>query len=179
MDKEQLYIFLDIDGVLCTTSWCSFVYKHECKPRSRELDPRALGLFNHICNELNAKVIISSCWRGGTSTLKELKNKFKPYGCSFNIVGRTGEHVEIDEGGRGIEISNFLKEHTKIKNYIIIDDEHDAGIGHDWKFIQTISHEGFTIFDYKTVFERIGWYKNSISEFKKKRRKEKLDEHGD
>ena len=159
--KESLYLFLDMDGVLNTPSWGMFVYMHDSKPRDheRELDPRSLGLFNHMCKEINRywdlKIIISSTWRGGIDSLKELQEKFLSYGIAQAVSGCTGPHMDT----RGEEIAEFIKECPKITNYIILDDESDAVIGHDSsKFVWTNPNVGFNINTYQEVFYRIGFY---------------------
>jgi hypothetical protein len=157
---DDLYIFLDIDGVLNTDSWTRFVYRHEVKPRM-ELDPRPVGLMNHMCMELNAKVIISSCWRIGYNT-EQLQKIFDSHGCTFKVVGHTGR----SSGSRGNEISEYLALHPEVKDYLIIDDETDAGFGHrDDQFVQTISFDGFCIQNYMDAFTKIGWYRDKVLEY--------------
>ena len=161
MSKESLYLFLDMDGVLNTPSWGMFVYMHDSKPRDheRELDPRSLGLFNHMCKEINRywdlKIIISSTWRGGINSLEELQEKFLSYGIAQAVSGSTGPHMDT----RGEEISAFIKEHSRVTNYIILDDETDAVIGHDTlRFVWTNPMSGFNVNTYQEVLYRIGFY---------------------
>jgi hypothetical protein len=160
--KPKLYLFLDMDGVLNNPSWWQFVYALDSAPRDhrKELDPRSLSLFNHMCREIDRfwelKLIISSTWRGGTKDLKELQEKFSSYGITHPVSGRTGPHG----GCRGGEIMDFLQDHNIEDDYIILDDESDAVYGHDQnKFVWCHPTDGFTVHQYREVLYRIDFYK--------------------
>ena len=103
-------IFLDIDGVMCTTScygkgtankWGSYMF-----------DQKAVIYLNYIISETGAEIILSSDWRN-QYTLHEMREIFCHNGVLKGPIGFTpsmktykGDNLE---GGRADEIKAWLE----------------------------------------------------------------------
>lgn len=144
------YIFLDLDGVL-NYSYSIFELDGEWG-----LSATCLDWFSRLCEEFDAKVILSSSWRKDFNddfTLSERARKYKEYlinmGLSseceaehilnmfelynIHLVGKTDESREREYGWDRVgQINRYIKKHLdKDDKYIIIDDEDifgEAGI---------------------------------------------------
>lgn len=143
---------MDIDGVLnsyfFTKRIIKFNKKHldegrtwenEIPGRSVFIDRKAVNRVINICKKTDAKVIISSSWRGWT--LKDTINDFNNY-CDLKpllpyIVGVTPRSMAYSENiCRGEEIKRFLSNNPCDK-YVIIDDDSDMLDEQLENFIQT------------------------------------------
>ena len=123
-------IFLDIDGVMCTSS---------CYGRGKEnkwdaymFDHKAVAVLNFILQETGAEIILSSDWRH-TYTLQEMREIFchnnvikGPIGFTPSSKTYLGNNLE---GGRSDEIEMWIKTHAwkgDIK-WVAIDDLNMSG----------------------------------------------------
>ena len=146
---EQPIIFLDIDGVIATDkefmmNRTKFRMKY---PEAKELhipypfNKGCVDILNHIIEETNPKIVISSDWRLHWD-LVELDSIFK-----FNGVLKSPEDKTIISGkfggllnsNRVFEISNYIETH-KIKTWVAIDDLDLSELGEN--FVRTVSDEG-------------------------------------
>lgn len=114
-------IFLDIDGVLnnekttitTSTGW-DFV------------EDDKIQILKYILNKTKAKIVLSSTWRWERDNPQrnqdfcELQNKLKEYNIEFYDYTPT-----LLRGRRQDEIFEWLKNHSDIENYIILDDTFD------------------------------------------------------
>lgn len=138
-------IFLDIDGVLATpaTQWCYF-------------DPDCVRRLKQILVATDAYIVISSSWRIGRSVqeLKELCERGAghlmddlPENIGFSpdrVIDKTSNTVKTSvdsEGGRGAEISLWLK-CNQPRAYIVIDDESFDLQQHKDRLVKTEMTEG-------------------------------------
>ncbi len=158
-------IFLDIDGVLCTTRTC--VAQRLGDPvsgRFREFDIVGCGLIRTICHKSDAKIVISSTWRLGADITGKNKEGFK-----------SSLHDNLEEGGliqyihedwrtkdlrfstediwRGHEIQEWLGRHPEVKKYVILDDDCDMLLEQKPYFVNTDANNGITYEDYKKIIE--------------------------
>jgi hypothetical protein len=107
------YIFLDIDGVICTTSvygkgtnnkWGVYMFDVKC-----------VAILNFILQETGAEIILTSDWRT-QHTLQEMREIFA-HNCvirgpiSFTPSMKSYEDNNLD-GGRADEIKSWLKTHA-------------------------------------------------------------------
>jgi len=106
-------IFLDIDGVLATTScygkgtnnkWGAYMF-----------DQKAVIYLNYIISETGAEIILSSDWRNNY-TLHEMREIFchngvlkGPIGFTPSLKTYTGDNLE---GGRADEIKKWLQDNA-------------------------------------------------------------------
>lgn len=129
-------IFLNIDGVL--------TYQGYKNKSTDHIDVKKVNMVKEICNKTNAKVVISSSWKGNLSKTPKryytLMDILSDNG--INVVGITPcipskyepvddcDNTMIDSSirivygtGRGAEINQWLKEHKNVDSFVIIDDE--------------------------------------------------------
>jgi hypothetical protein len=106
-------IFLDLDGVMCTSS-CYGKGKNN-KWDSYMFDPKAVAVLNFILQETGAEIIITSDWRHHY-TLQEMREIF----CHNNIIkgpigftNRSNTYTADNlEDGRADEILHWIKTHA-------------------------------------------------------------------
>lgn len=118
-------IFLDIDGVMATSS--CYGRGKENKWDSYMFDPKAVSVLNFIIQETGAEIILSSDWRH-TYTLQEMREIF----CHNNVMKgpigfteRSGTYTGNNlEGGRADEIEHWIKVHAWKGdiNWVAVDD---------------------------------------------------------
>ena len=106
-------LFLDLDGVMCTTS-CYGVGKNN-KWDTYMFDPKAVKLLNSILEETGAEIVLSSDWRHNY-TLQEMRDIFthnkvikSPIGYTPLMKTYTGENLA---GGRADEIIAWVNLHV-------------------------------------------------------------------
>lgn len=101
-------IFLDVDGVLNSVqdnfSWTIESDKH-------------LILLACIVRRTNAKIVVSSSWRN-CGLLDTLKKRLEDFFMSIYDKTCCSEH-----GIRGLEIKDWLDNHSDIESFVILDDE--------------------------------------------------------
>jgi HAD domain in Swiss Army Knife RNA repair proteins len=111
-------LFLDVDGVLNSADWF-----HKLDPKVKgaihELDPKAVKRVQHVLEVTGAVIVLSSTWR-------KIPNLTAAIGLPIYDV--TPVH---DSGHRGTEIRMWLNAHPDIETFAIIDDDADAGDGHN------------------------------------------------
>jgi len=146
--KEDIYVFLDIDGVVCTRkslddAWENYSGELPAEGFSENLkikkltfpgfsmdnwpfDPECIKniyRYQRLFNKqgYNVKYVISSSWRTGR-TVEELNDLFILKGlCLSTIIDKTANSKERI---RGNEINIWLKENNALdKPFIVIDDE--------------------------------------------------------
>ena len=146
-------IFLDVDGEL--------TYSNYDNPETENIDIEKVKLLKQICDKTNAKVVISSSWRGTKDwtprfyyTLIDIlkKNGIDVLGdlpyiapdiikddCVSDLIAlSTVEELDIKMKygtGRAAEVKQWLSEHT-VGNFVILDDEDwqwsDYGYENNW-----------------------------------------------
>lgn len=127
-------IFLDMDGVLCTPRAC--LAMGNTGGGYSYLDPIACMLIKRLCDECNAKLVISSSWRQVFSreAMQAILNANCPnlgnYIWHSKQWWRTVTHVHTDDwmqtSDRGREIRNWIQNHeTDFNNFVILDDMAD------------------------------------------------------
>jgi hypothetical protein len=98
-------LFLDIDGVICTTS-CYGIGKNN-KWGTYMFDSKCVALLNFIIQETGAEIILSSDWRN-QHTLSEMREIFAHNGVIRGPIGYTPSLKSYNgmnlEGGRADEI---------------------------------------------------------------------------
>lgn len=166
IDKKpsQYIIFLDIDGVFNCELFYNSNYKESKKKlrkqvKTKEIErldyyksqicPERIKMFNELCAEVGADVVISSTWRMG-KTVEELREIMAYCGGTFNIIDKT-PHTGYE---RGTEISKWLQENIKPETYgchyfdyhkyAIIDDDSDMLLNQQFNFFKTDNYSGLT-----------------------------------
>lgn len=154
-------LFLDFDGVVnCSNLDIPLVYVTQ--DGKRHFDTFNLNLCSNVeklIKELGLKVVISSTWRKTFDmiSLRDIVNNQMKIDCE--IIDYTTTYY-LDKGykdrvledpltarsyDRGLQISHWLSEKKyTVEDYIVIDDDRDAGYGHEDKFIRVDNKVGFT-----------------------------------
>lgn len=112
-------IFLDFDGVITSlkSKW--------------RLMPDKMDLVRRICEETDAKIVISSSWRMADlkNTISYITCPIAPYvdGNPYSLVEFTIGVTDFlfkdnDKSPRGDEIKAWLDSHPNVEDYIILDD---------------------------------------------------------
>ena len=147
-------IFLDVDGELTYSD-----YENET---TANIDVEKVKLLKEICDKGNAKVVISSSWRGwegyapqiykilidiltsnGIEVLGDTPHiKIEFEGDVSNIIAETTledlPHLKFKHGtGRAAEVYKWISEHD-VDNFVILDDEDFdwADYGYDTHWVQ-------------------------------------------
>lgn len=133
-------IFLDVDGEL--------TYSDYSNEKTADIDIEKVKLLKQICDETNAKVVISSSWRGFGDYVPKIyntliniltDNNIEVIGKTPYIPSETDNSVSslvsqttteelpyfklIVGTGRGAEIQEYLDNHSEIDRFVILDDE--------------------------------------------------------
>lgn len=148
-------IFLDIDGVLATSSTHFKFFDRYCLKRLKT-----------IIEATNASIVLSSTWRKSRK-IEDIRNLFirngDDYGCWVQnpeffpaecIIGKTpilsiGDQERKNNGGswgRGHEIEFWLEQAYKfrkdVESYLVLDDDSADLDTHKERHVQTDCHKG-------------------------------------
>lgn len=142
-------IFLDVDGELTYSN-----YRNE---ETANIDIGKVKLLKEICDKTDAKVVISSSWRGSEDYTPKIYHVLRkilaeniidvlgdtPY-LKTEIIGNIPKTINLEEDlnikckygtGRAAEIQKWLNEH-KVESFVILDDEDwqwsDYGYENNW-----------------------------------------------
>lgn len=143
-------VFLDVDGVLNSHgSWIALG-----APSKGGLDPVAVGLVRKLCDETDARIVLSSTWRLGGDLLdvkQRLARAGAPQLC-WLIVDRTPDFAGLagfDDGHRrGREIHSWRHGTGHRGPFVIIDDDADMLPEQLPHFVQTTFANGFRVAEY-------------------------------
>jgi hypothetical protein len=124
-------VFLDIDGVLCNPRAC--IAMGDIGGVFSYLDPVACMLVRRICEEKDAKLVISSSWR-------ILYDRFSIQAILNAACPKLGRYMFMDERwctpshnggdgfefGRGREIQSWIRNYSaEFNRFVILDDDSD------------------------------------------------------
>lgn len=110
-------LFLDIDGVCNSEESLKKQYIRNGKATILEIDPEMAFRVGKIILNTGCKLVISSSWRNWPDGMEQIKGAVYP-----EIYGKT---PYSKDGFRGKEVRAYLKEHTEITRYAILDDDSD------------------------------------------------------
>lgn len=162
-------LFVDFDGVLNSVG--SFIFNNRLKllgltetPTHQAFCPIASSNLEYILEELpDVQVVVSSSWRKH-KTLAALKKVFEVnHLLPERMIGTT---PVSEEGYRGKEIEQYLKEHPEVTEFVILDDDGDMKPYMD-RLVKTDSRNGLTFTDAEKVIEMFGGAKDEKDEDKK------------
>lgn len=157
MIKNPPVIFLDFDGVI--NDWAASSAETEYFDAWRDdraerpwnlLLPRLVAKVEHLCSVTNAVVVVSSTWR----TLyhwTEVVDFLRRQGLTAPLVSAT---PQMWRGHRGREISAWLDVNPGTMNYVVLDDDRDAGgIPDPTRLVRTDPAKGITDADVERAIE--------------------------
>ena len=110
-------IFLDIDGVMNAAHFNIFMGDRGVKDRD-SLCPLAILTLNKLIEYTDAKVVISSTWRLGT-TVPRLQELLDQCGFTGEVIGKT-PNIAFNE--RGKEILHYV-DHHKCSGFVVLEDD--------------------------------------------------------
>lgn len=182
--KGDIYIFLDIDGVVATRrslelTWLDYMgekpitgFDDVLKLKNLKFPSTSMSDWpfdvNCISNIHNlqkyfgslgyvVKYVISSSWRTGRS-VKDLKDVFTIKGLHLNkIVGKTKHRKDRK---RGLEINDYIKDNNITEAFLVIDDECSYDIEQyvdDKNIINTPFSTGFNYSKLLEAKHKIQW----------------------
>jgi hypothetical protein len=144
-------IFLDVDGVLnCQVYYEKVPIENRPPYPLSEFCPERISWLNQLCEEVNAKVVLSASRR--TNGIEENRAVFKQVGATFEIIDVT-PNLRSKDCLRGNEIYTWIKENIEkltgipyydYNNYVIIDDDSDMLLWQKEHFFQTDTYSGLT-----------------------------------
>ena len=108
-------VFADVDGVLNSRAF----YDRVGLLPHPWLDPEAIARLDRLCREADARIVLSSAWRGDPRTPGWLYER----GLSVPIIGCTGWAGPA--GNRGGEIAAWLRVRPEVARFCILDDHDD------------------------------------------------------
>lgn len=124
-------VFLDIDGVLNSRAYFTRVglIPHPW------LDTEAIARLDRLCAETDARIVLSSAWRGDSRTPRWLYDR----GLTAYIVGQTPWCGAT--GNRGGEIAEWMRTEAQhpIESFVILDDGDD--MDHLLPYLVQTSHD--------------------------------------
>lgn len=145
-------IFLDYDGVVNTVMWYWNENKQKWKsnysyPSDNKVNNfQAVQWVSEFCEKFHYSIVVSSTWRLHDNYKECLINGGLREG--IEIIGKTPKLYDKE---RGEEISQYLKAHPEIKNYLIFDDDSDMTIHMD-KLVKC-TQNGFGIVEFQKAKE--------------------------
>ena len=140
-------IFLDIDGVLVTRNSIKYQYLNYPDENDIRFSKKAVKNLNKLIRLTKAKIVISSTWRL-VHSFEELQNIFKNQRINGEIISTTSiDKATVEEDiPRGQKIGDWLKQHSEIEQYVIIDDDVQADCiqFHPHNCVETSYKRGFS-----------------------------------
>lgn len=122
-----MVIFLDIDGVVCTTLSTRLSDLFRLPPERQVFDPLALFWLRWLVRRSGAELVLCSSWRDALEVDDPLCRAFigNLYGClARNGTPIAGAAPRLPSGDKGEEILAWLGEHPG-EGYVVLDD-HDC-----------------------------------------------------
>lgn len=143
--------FKDLNNMLGTSLAGSCKYPVEFRKESFNLDPICIQFIKNLVEDYDLKVVISSTWR--------IYSCIEHFHQMFRLYDWETENIIIDftpctkSGCRGEDVSQYIKNHPEVDDYIIIDDNNDFSPEQKNHLILTNMEFGFTHKDYEKAIE--------------------------
>jgi len=144
-------LFLDIDGVICTTR--SHLALSYGTPVMDKFDPCVAWFIRDICARTGCKLVLSSSWRLHEGWEAKLHHQ-GIWNNLFHDDKQTTKPRLTDI--RGNEIREWLSRHPEVTHYAIVDDNSDMLPEQRTFFVQTKFDDGMLVKDYLKILEILG-----------------------
>jgi hypothetical protein len=143
-------VFLDIDGVINSEDYA--LYRNASRRFNLDefVDERAVTFLNYIVKKTDAKIVLSSSWRGNMGLISERMTKC---GFVYDFFDKTPYHPSRHRGTEIKEwIDKYEETHEPIDNYVILDDDSDILSEQKDHFVHCNNVHGLTSEDsYKAI----------------------------
>tara|TARA_Y100000034_G_scaffold136870_1_gene216549 strand:+ start:2443 stop:2934 length:492 start_codon:yes stop_codon:yes gene_type:complete len=146
------YLFIDIDGVLCTTRAC--VALDPERLLFRRFDPVVVALINKLCAEHEVRLISVSTWN--TKGTDFVKNHFVEEGIKEEYIY---EDFLLGNGSsnRALLIDNYIHnlEGPRLLGTFAVLDDDDCGYSDSWMaeyWVQPDTYDGLSYKNYRQLF---------------------------
>lgn len=155
MINRDVYIFLDIDGVLNNVRSFERQYQYSQKGIEipyiyQDIDYNCVMVLKQLCQELpNCHIVLSSSWRNHSKAVKQLEALFQHH----DLPPIESKTPCLKNACRGVEIEKYCKEHNISFDDIVILDDEDAMEKLSHRLVQTdFHHAGLKEEHIKEVF---------------------------
>ena len=128
-NTDRFHIFLDLDGVLALDQQIYWSNPKKWNPKLNQygFDPKAVKVFNDICEITDAVIVLSSDWKDHYS-VEQINEHFEFNGIASRISdttptlwGKSFFRLQELEECRATEIKTYVHE-REIKHFVAIDD---------------------------------------------------------
>jgi hypothetical protein len=135
-------VFLDVDGVLNCTPFLKEAAKadngkvvllEQWDPLTH-IDPKRVAKLNVILEKTGAEIVISSSWRRAFPPEK-MQELLDAKGLVGKVIDQTPQLMDRE---RHVEIKRWLSRQADEPDFVVIDDDQDAGVGFGVRYIRTI-----------------------------------------
>lgn len=158
MINRDVYIFLDIDGVLNNVQSFERQYQHSQKGIKipfiyQDIDVHCVMVLKQLCQELpNCHIILSSSWRKHSKAVKQLEALFRHH----NLPPIESKTPYLKNTCRGVEIEKYCKEHNiSFDDIVILDDEDNMAHVSNRLILTDFNNGGLKKKTYKRNFKTI------------------------
>jgi hypothetical protein len=132
-------LFLDIDGVLNTTST---LWKLRTDG-SEDIGSKHLIHLSRIVHKTGCKIVLSTSWRHFEPHIDTIKRRLLTAGIPNEVI--ISKTPDMWDDPRGHEITAWLKDHPEVTKFAVVDDDEDAGVLDDTSnFFKTSATHGLT-----------------------------------
>lgn len=126
-----MVIFLDIDGVLCTTLSTRLSTLLRLPPERQIFDPLALFWLRWLVGRTGARIVLCSSWRDALEVDDPLCRAF--IGNLYSALARNGTPISdaaprLPSGDKGEEILAWLADNP-CSRYVVLDDHNCFALG--------------------------------------------------
>lgn len=167
MDTPVNIVFLDFDGPIVNHRASLSAGEDRCGGGMSYLDPIACGLVKRLCEEHNARIVVSSSWRTDfdLTTMQAVLGAACPGLDRFVYPDQDhwrtvsyvfSEEMQIYTSDRGREIAKWLSDNKNVwKDFVVIDDMADMRPVMD-RLVKVDAYEGFGFHAYMKAKKLLG-----------------------
>ena len=136
-------IFLDIDGVMNR--------KELLKQSFDSIGEDHLNLLKFVVKTTDAQIVLSSTWRLIKKSKTKVESELNRFGLSL-----FDSTPNLDSDLRWKEIKSWLDQHPEVDDFVIIDDDPNAGSEWPYNFCLTNIKRGFDVYCAQKVIGILG-----------------------
>ena len=122
-------------------------------------DPVAVAMLNRVLEETNAWLVIHSSWSKSFSG-KQMRLILKEQGVNYTHLHKDWTTPKKFTSHRGHEIGWWLRDHPKVKEFVIVDDstyEFNYFEALKSRLVVVTDQDGFQLNHYQQMLDRLGY----------------------